>query len=215
VTRPLLAAVDVGATKTLVLVGPTDASPMALEAVRIRTERDPHDAVSEIAAVIRSETQRMGGQLVSAGCGAPGPLDRERGVITHSPNLGWHQVPFGSALCEELGVRVALDDDARLGARVGAGRGQDIVAYVTVSSGIGGGIVIGGRLHHGANDLAGEIGHLTIDPNGQPCGCGRQGCVEAYAGGASLARRGMKAARGDFVEPSAEAVFQAASEGQS
>ena len=188
----LVGAVDVGATKTLVTVR---TLPVATwepgRALRLLTAQDPEAALDAIAAAL---VRLSGGrQLGAVGVGAPGPLDPASGVIAHSPNLGWREIPFGPTLAARLGVPVILDDDARSGALgeaiLGAGSGADPVAYLTLSTGIGSGIVVGGELLRGAHGIAGEIGHLVIDPAGPPCGCGRRGCVESFAGGASLARR--------------------------
>lgn len=204
-----VAAVDIGATKTLV----TRRAPPLREwrngsaaAISLPTDADPERLVERIADALG----RLGGSPpVALGCAAPGPLDPVTGVIDHSPNVGWRGVPLRALLAGRLGIPVWLDDDGRLGAlgeaALGAGRGADVVAYLTVSTGVGSGLVIEGRPYRGAHGLAGEVGHLVVDPMGPPCGCGGRGHVEAYAGGRSLAMR----ARAD----DAESVFRAASGG--
>jgi glucokinase len=222
---PLVLAVDVGATKTLLLVGPVAAPSGAgwsaeQTVARFPTERDPDRLVARIAEEAVGREAALGGRIVAVGCAAPGPLDRAGGVVIHSPNLSWRQVPLRSMLESRLGVPARLDDDAAAGAlgeaRAGAGRGADPFAFLTVSSGVGMGIVVGGRPVHGAHGLAGEIGHLTVDPAGPRCGCGRRGDVESYLGGASLARRARQAwgrgllADGRPAPRDADGVFQAA-----
>jgi glucokinase len=199
----VLAAIDIGGTKTLVLVVPanavwssaTEARRDARRAVRFATERQPAQQIRRVADVVR---RLANGRTIGAvGVAAPGPLDHHTGRVLHSPNLGWKGFDLGVALAEELSAPVSVDDDANAGAigeaLVGAGRGADPVAYLTVSTGIGAGIVIDGRIVRGAHQVAGEIGHLVIDPSGPRCGCGGRGHVEAYAGGDALASRAKAA----------------------
>ncbi|HWS87939.1 MAG TPA: ROK family protein, partial [Pyrinomonadaceae bacterium] len=122
------------------------------------------------------------------------PLSRDRGLILSPPNLpGWDEFPVAALVRERLGVPVLLDNDANaaaLGEReYGAGRGADNLVYVTISTGIGGGIIVNGRLVHGVGDAAGEVGHMVVEPGGPPCGCGARGCLEALCSGTSIARR--------------------------
>ncbi len=194
-TRRLLLAVDVGATKTLVSIR-ARGDPVGVTGLTERwaTPRDPVASVTEIAAAAtRLVRSAGGGRVVAAGVVAPGPLDAAAGRIDFSPNLGWRDVPLAGWLSDRLGVPVVLEDDATAAALgeayAGAGRDADPFAYLTVSSGVGAGVVVGGRSLRGAHGLAGEVGHLVIHPGGPRCGCGRRGDVESYAGGASLARR--------------------------
>lgn len=131
--------------------------------------------------------------LVGIGVGSPGPIDRATGRVLFAPNLRWDNVPIVALLEEALQVPVYLDNDANLAglgeARFGAARGYDNVFYITVSTGIGGGIIAGGQIYHGSHDAAGEVGHMTILPDGPTCGCGNRGCWEALASGTAIARR--------------------------
>jgi glucokinase len=205
-----VAAVDIGATKTSVAVVPLPVAgwpPRTADgAPRVRTmptDRDPALALDAIVAAVRAGLADLGpaGAVVlrAVGCAAPGPLDPERGVVIHSPNLGWRDVAVGPVLGAAMGVPWRLDDDANLGALgeaiLGAGRGARTVAYLSVSSGIGGGIVRDAVRMTGDHSLAGEVGHLDaglggVDP--PRCSCGRSGHVEAYAGGVRLAARAAR-----------------------
>ncbi|MBI3748738.1 MAG: ROK family protein [Chloroflexi bacterium] len=195
-----MAAVDIGATKTLVtvrrlpLADHWSRSPRS--SAMFGTLRHP-DAHVERTAVAIERLLAPDERLVAIGCAAPGPLDPATGVIVHSPNLGWRLLPLADRLRSRLGVSVTVDDDGRLGALgeavLGGGRGAHIVVYLTVSSGIGSGIVIDGEVVRGDHGLAGEVGHLTVDQGGPTCACGRRGDVEAYAGGRSLAHRAVRA----------------------
>jgi len=221
----LVGAVDIGATKTLVGVTPypIEAWPARGPLIRFDTPPDPAACVERIGDALERLVGSERGALAAVGCGTPGPLDRDRGVIVHSPNQAWRDVPIGPWLSERVGAPVVIDDDARTGALgeavLGAGAGADPVVYLTISSGIGSGIVLGGTLVAGAHGLAGEIGHLVVDREGPRCACGNRGCVEAFASGGGIARRARLAwphattADGRPAPRSAADVFRAARRG--
>jgi glucokinase len=153
-----------------------------------------------MAGLVRDICERAGqGQLAGLGVGVPGVFDPSSGHTLFLPNLPgtWRNVPVGPVLHQELGCPVRLINDARAfvlaEATYGAGRGAETVVGLTLGTGIGGGIVLHGRLHEGMDGSAGEIGHHTVDPNGPPCGCGNRGCLETYASGPSIAAQGMRA----------------------
>ncbi|WP_166844417.1 ROK family transcriptional regulator [Isoptericola sp. BMS4] len=130
-------------------------------------------------------------ELLGVGVGVPAPVDVRTGrIATVGMMRGWDEVDVGGTLSDDLGAPVHVDNDANLGAlaeaRSGAGAGHDAVAYLRVSHGIGGGIVLGGRIVHGRGGVAGEIGHVTIDENGPICRCGNRGCLETFAGAGVL-----------------------------
>ena len=169
-------------------------------------------------------------QVAAVGIGSPGPLDIEAGVVMDTPNLeGWDYVPLRQLIGDGLGITAFLENDANAAAlgehRFGAGRGVAHMIYVTVSTGIGGGLILDGRLYHGANGIAGEIGHQTLVPDGPLCGCGNRGCLEALASGTAIARqarervaRGVPTliadlAEGDPERITAKLVAQAANQG--
>jgi glucokinase len=136
--------------------------------------------------------------VVGIGIGAPGPLDSRTGILFAPPNLkGWHNVPLRQLLYEEFSLPVYLGNDANLaglGEHIyGAGRGVPDMIYVTVSTGIGGGVIIGGRVLEGVSGTAGEVGHMTIDIHGPRCNCGNIGCLEVLASGTAIARYAAEA----------------------
>jgi len=138
--------------------------------------------------------QTPGRRPIGIGVGAPGPLDPLSGIVIAPPTLtGWHEVPLLELLSARLGLPAKLENDANAAAigewRHGAGRGATSVAFVTVSTGIGGGIIADGRILHGRRGLAGEIGHMTITNQGERCFCGAIGCFEAVASGTALGKR--------------------------
>ena len=132
--------------------------------------------------------------LAAVGITAPGPLDPDRGVVLSPPNLpGWHEVPVVARLRDALGIPVFLENDANAAAlaewHFGAGRGLSHLVYLTMSTGVGGGLILGGRLYRGVLASAGEVGHAPVEWEGEPCACGQRGCLEAYTGGAAWTRR--------------------------
>lgn len=136
-------------------------------------------------------------QVKAVGVGAPGPLDIEAGILISPPNLpGWSRVPLQQHIEDGLQIATFLENDANAAGlgehRFGAGRGTRHMVYVTVSTGIGGGLILDGKLYHGSSGAAGEIGHTTIKPDGPPCNCGNWGCLEALASGTAIAREGRE-----------------------
>jgi glucokinase len=154
--------------------------------------------MTEIAERLLDEARALNGRVEGVGVGFGGPVDFERGEVVLSHHVqGWEGVRLRAALEERLGLPVVLDNDANAGTlgewRFGAGRGFDDLLYVNIGTGIGGGIVAGGRLVRGASNLAGEIGHTIVVAGGPLCTCGKRGCLEACASGDALARRGCEA----------------------
>jgi glucokinase len=149
-------------------------------------------------------------QFVGVGIGAPGPLDREHGIVVVAPNLGWKQVPLRDTISAALDLPAALDNDANCATLgewwCGAARGKRLVIGVTIGTGIGGGLLVDGQLFHGASDVAGEVGHMTIDSTGRRCSCGNYGCLEAYASGTAIAERAREALAGGGQSRLAELV---------
>ncbi len=133
-------------------------------------------------------------EQVEAICAAcPGPVDSQNGVILVMPNIpGWNNLPFSNLLTQKYHVPVFVGNDANLAAlgewRYGAGQGHNDLLYLTISTGIGGGVIANGQLLTGAHGLAAELGHITIHPNGPLCSCGRRGHLEAIASGTAIAR---------------------------
>jgi len=181
VTRRL--GVDVGGTKCLgVLV---DADGRVIRDVRVRTPPDVTGLIDTIAEVV----ERLGGGD-SLGVGLPGLVDAG-GVLRAAPNLaGVAEFPARALLEQRLGMAVAVDNDATCATlaewSLGAGRGVDDLVLVTLGTGIGGGLVAGGRVRRGAHGMAGEIGHMVVEREGRPCRCGHRGCWERYASGSAL-----------------------------
>jgi len=138
------------------------------------------------------------------GMGSPGPLDRAKGIVIVTPNLGWKNFPLRDEIAKRVRLDATLDNDANCATLgefwCGAAKGGRNVIGMTLGTGIGGGLILEGKLYHGASDVAGEIGHTTIDSTGRRCKCGNYGCLEAYASGPAIAERAREALRGDEGE---------------
>jgi glucokinase len=194
-------AIDIGGTK--LAAGVVDAAGRILargEVPTLATE-GPARVLERIAGLgkdLLGSSKVSVGAVHRIGVGCAGPVDRLAGLVLNPPNLpGWTRVALADHLRQAFGLPVILENDANAAAlgefRYGAGQGARSLVYLTVSTGIGGGIVLDGKIWHGLKDAAGEIGHMTIVPNGPRCGCGSRGCLEAMASGPSIARRAREA----------------------
>ncbi len=159
---------------------------------RVRSEALLPGVFERLVQNIESVWPADGG-VKAIGIASPGPLDPYHGVILDTPNIaGWHDFPLGGKLSAHFHVPVHLDNDANLAAlgewKYGAGQGHDNVLYLTISTGIGGGVITGGRLLQGFHGLAAELGHVTLDPQGPLCSCGFPGHLEAFSSGPAIAR---------------------------
>ena len=152
--------------------------------------------------------------FIGIGVGAPGPLDREKGMVLVAPNLGWKDFPLAPRIQSRLNLPTTLDNDANCATFgewwQGAARGGRNVVGLTIGTGIGGGLILDGALYHGSSDMAGEIGHTTIDLNGRHCKCGNYGCLEAYASAPAIATR----AREVLVREEGESAIPAMVDGK-
>ena len=196
---PHYGVVDVGGTKIVAGIATEDE---ILATTRIATDADDGaDAVtSRIATAIRDVQRQLSLEsrtLAGVGVSVPGPLDTALGIVSFTPNLHWIDYPVAARLSAALdGVPVLIDDDANCAgqgeAAFGAGIGYRHLVYLTISTGIGGAVIVDGRIDRGFRDAAGEAGHMTIVPGGPDCLCGNSGCLEAVASGTAIARRGRQ-----------------------
>ncbi|MCY3548352.1 MAG: ROK family protein [Gemmatimonadetes bacterium] len=224
--------VDIGGTNLRVGTVPLEggAPPVAVRRRSTRAASGSDRVLDRLVTMIRESVADVGRDNVAGiGLGAPGPLDRASGVVTETPNLGWRDYPLRDLVAEACGLPVTLDNDANCFTYgewwMGAGRGSRRLVGITLGTGIGGGIVIDGEIHHGASGAAGEVGHMSIDFRGRRCPCGARGCIEAYASGPAIAVRAVEAIAdggdsilasmvgGDLGEITAEIVCRAAAAG--
>lgn len=150
------------------------------------------DVLSRIVVLLRRVAAEAAMAVPEAiGVVCPGRLSRQDSVVIKAPMLGWYDQPLGASLSQEFGCRVLMENDANAAAygeyRYGAGKGCDSVAYITVSTGVGCGLVVHDRIWHGAHDCAAELGHLHLFDGGRPCRCGGSGCLQTVASGTSIA----------------------------
>jgi glucokinase len=190
--------IDLGGTKiALGVVGRTGA---ILDAIRIPTgaARRPSAILDDIVACVRDRWSERLPRSRPVGVGVAGQVDAD-GTVLFGPNLNWHDVPLRAALARALGRRVTVLNDVQAAAygewKHGAGRGCAHLVCLFVGTGVGGGIVAGGRMYAGASGSAGELGHLVVEAHGRKCRCPGSGCLEAYAGGWAIAERAREAVR--------------------
>lgn len=190
-----VAAVDFGGTHLRAAL--VDQQGRILSQVKQETlaESGPAAVMDRIATAVELVSRELpdGGRLAAIGTIAPGPADPTTGVVLRAPNLeGWENIPLSAELERRSGVPVRIGNDANLAAlaehRFGAGQGLDHLVYLTISTGIGSGFIVDGRLLLGARGYAGEAGHVQLIPDGPVCGCGNRGCVEALASGPNIVR---------------------------
>ncbi len=185
--------IDVGGTKTAALLVGPDGTVLARD-VRPTPAEDQQATLETMVEAARAVATT---EVVGVGIAAAGMVDLQ-GVLRYSPNLAWRDAPLVAYMAEALGVVAVADNDVNAAAwgeyRHGAGRGSRHLLMVSVGTGIGGGVVLGGRLYRGANGFAAEIGHVVVEPSGPRCGCGNRGCWEQVASGSAITRQGKRAA---------------------
>ena len=187
--------VDIGGTKTAVVLGCEGPELFAKAQLKTRNFSTPEKGIEEIAAIIGRVLQERNiphSQIQSVGVSCGGPLDIDRGLILSPPNLpGWDRTPIVSMLRESLGIPVYLQNDANAGAlaewRWGAGKGCRNIIFLTFGTGLGAGLIVNGQLYTGANDMAGEVGHIRLAEFG-PAGYGKIGTLEGFASGGGIAQ---------------------------
>jgi glucokinase len=227
--------IDIGGTNLVVGSVAADGSALrALESEPTHAEAGQSDVLDRLITLAQRTIERTrrevrGAEIIGVGVGAPGPLDTKSGIVLLTPNLGWVNLPLRQIIHERLGLPAALDNDANCAVLgewwMGAARGTKNAIGITIGTGIGGGIIVDGKLYHGASDCAGEIGHTTIDTEGRRCKCGNYGCLEAYASGPNIALRAVEELKagavsrladyvgGDLRQVTAQTVYQAAHDG--
>jgi glucokinase len=224
--RPVL-ALDIGGTKLAVAVVTDDGRTHGLVIEPTHRDAGPDEVIRRLFDMGHRAIATAGvGPVAAVGISCGGPLDARAGVLLGPLHLpGWNDVAIVAMAEDAFGVPAVLENDATAGAlaesRYGAAVGKPTVVYLTVSTGIGGGAIVDGRLHRGAAGNGGEFGHVLVRSGGRPCLCGRRGCLEGYASGSSVAERAREAVaeRGAdstlaaLDDPRAEDVVAAATAG--
>lgn len=223
--------VDLGGTN--LRIAAVDSNGKVLEKITTGTHvaRGRELVILEMCDAIQQIIRKFqaSGKLAGIGIGIPGIIDIQSGMLRESPNLpGWEDYPVRQEIERRLGTSVILENDANVAALgekwLGAAAPVDDMCMMTLGTGVGGGIVLQGKIWHGMTGMAGELGHTTVDPEGVPCGCGSRGCVEQYASATAIKRMAVEAiasgrapelarAMNEDPEFSAKVVYQMALEG--
>ena len=222
--------VDLGGTN--LRIAAVDEHGTFLEKTSLDTQasRGRDFVITEMCEAIRATVNKIpSATLAGIGIGVPGIIDMATGMLRESPNLpGWHNYPVRDDIERRLGAKVILENDANAAALgekwLGAARDHDDMLMLTLGTGVGGGVVLGGRVWHGMRGMAGEPGHITIEPEGPPCPCGNRGCLEQYASATAVVRMAREAiaqgnspalarASQENAEISAKSVYQMAVQG--
>jgi glucokinase len=210
-------AVDLGGTELRAALVDGSGRILATQATATDAAGGPDAVIGQMVELV--ERVRGDEPVTRLGLAAPGPLDPDAGVVLAAPMLaGWRDVPLVAALRDRLGLDVVLENDANAAAlgewRFGAGRGTRSMVFVTVSTGIGGGVVVDGHLLHGRRGMAAEVGHMSVT-QGVACVCGGVGCWEAVASGTALARAAAATLAADGGPATGRQVEAAARRGES
>jgi glucokinase len=237
VREQFIVGIDLGGTNIAAGAMPTDGTrEIAMRMIATRAQDGAEAVVDRIAALVEdviaetsAETGAQRSDFLGVGIGSPGPLDRARGVVIVTPNLGWRDFPLRDEVSKRVNLPATLDNDANCATLgewwCGAAKGGRNVVGLTIGTGIGGGLILDNKLYHGASDAAGEIGHTTIDSTGRRCKCGNYGCLEAYASGTAIAARAREVLEGeeesmmmamiedDLSRLTAQTVFEASKKG--
>jgi len=232
-TERFVVGIDLGGSKILTVITNARGDILSRDYRPTPAVEGPETVIQQILKSVDSASDQCGiaiAKLSAIGVGAPGISNPETGVVFTSPHLpGWKNVPLKDIIQSQLGAKTFIINDANAAAlaelHFGAGRGARNLIYVTISTGIGGGIIINGELYTGALGTAGEVGHMIIVDNGLPCDCGNTGCWETLASGSALARKAKQRIKegvpssipdyvgGDVEEVTAKVIQTAAEQG--
>jgi glucokinase len=227
----LAIGVDLGGTN--LRIAAVDSNGKVLEKITTSTQvaRGRDQVIDEMCTSIQEvvSKQRSAGELAGIGIGVPGIIEMKTGMLRESPNLpGWHNYPVRDEIQGRLKTTVILENDANAAAMgekwLGAGAGVDDMCMFTLGTGVGGGLILEGKIWHGMTGMAGELGHINVEPDGYPCKCGSRGCLEQYASATAIKRMAQEAIAGgnapdmaralkDDVEFNSKMIFDLAMQG--
>jgi glucokinase len=198
--RRSVLALDLGGTKIITAAVLSTGEIVSRKYSLTLADEGPWPIINKLSSAVAetmAQAKLKTSDIAGIGIAAAGIIDTKEGIVTTSPNLpGWRDVPLRDIIAERLGLTTYLINDASAAAlgehRFGAGRGVDNLIYLTVSTGIGGGIIIDGELYLGADGCAGEIGHMIIETHGPQCNCGKFGCLEALASGSAMTKESVR-----------------------
>ncbi len=202
--EPWVVGVDLGGTKIeLGLIDPKNRI-VARTKIPTKAEEGPEAAVERMATVVDEYKGRLpvGQKIAALGICCPGPLDHVTGVLINPTNLPkFYNVPLRQMLSDRLNIPVSMEHDAKAAGLgefyYGAGRDEQSMVFTVIGTGVGAAIILNGQLIRGVKNFAGEVGHTTVDRNGEPCSCGSRGCLETYTSGPWLVRRYQRLLEGE------------------
>ncbi len=191
------AGIDLGGTFVKCGIVSENGELVIKDKIPTGAQRPYAQIAEDMAELVRSLAQRAGVNVAAAGIGSPGTIDSANGVVVYSNNIKWENVPIAGEIAKRLGVPVFMTNDANAAALgesyAGAGKKYKTSVFVTLGTGVGGGIVLDGSLYEGGRSAGAEIGHMLIKLNGERCTCGRRGCLEAYASATALIKQTKRA----------------------
>jgi glucokinase len=196
--EPYFAGVDLGGTTVACALANAAGDILRQETIPTESHAGPHDVLQRVAALVNRLADQQGGRPQAVGMGVPGLADVEAGIVRFLPNLptNWRDVAAGPELSDQIGCPVRLLNDVRIATlgelTFGHGKTARTMAFFALGTGIGGGLVIDGKLRLGPLGAAGELGHQTVLPDGPRCGCGNRGCLETLASGPALIADGVR-----------------------
>ena len=209
----LAIGVDLGGTN--LRIAAVDGTGNVLEKITTSTQvaRGRDQVIDEMCTAIQEVVgkQKSAGELAGIGIGVPGIIEMQTGMLRESPNLpGWHNYPVRDEIQRRLKTTVVLENDANAAALgekwLGAAAGVDDMCMFTLGTGVGGGLVMRGQIWHGMTGMAGELGHINVEPDGHPCKCGSRGCLEQYASATAIKRMAQEAIAGGNAPHMASAL---------
>ncbi|MHB1700196.1 MAG: ROK family protein [Acidobacteriaceae bacterium] len=193
--------IDLGGTSLRVGAFNEAGRLLSNRSMRTRVADGPAEVVSDMAAAVRSILSELGTKVDGVGLGSPGPLNLQTGVLCELPNFpGWSGFPLRDALSSKLQMEVVLESDASAATlaewKSGAGKAEGVnsMAMLTLGTGVGSGLILGGRVWSGMVGMGGEVGHVTVNPEGPVCTCGGRGCLEMYASATGVLKSARAAA---------------------
>ncbi len=193
--KEVIVGIDMGGTRLRALVVNAGNKILGMQRAPTNPRQKPERLIADLAVLVEAAVQSAGlkpRDLRAVSIGVPGAVDVAGGIVQHAPNLSWKGVALGPKLKALLNVPVFVENDVNVGVMgeyaLGSGRGAQELVGIFVGTGIGGGIVMGGRLYLGARGAAGEVGHIVVEINGPRCGCGKRGCAEALASRTAMER---------------------------
>ena len=198
--KDTLIGIDIGGTN--IKIGVLKKSGKLIKNTSIPTQvpDPPESIIKRLAAAVKelcSQAKVNMDTIIKIGVGCPGPLNSKNGVIYRAPNLtGWDNFPLKKNIEKHLNIPTVVNNDANAATYgeywLGAGKGYDTVVCLTLGTGIGGGMILNGKLFKGIDDTASHIGHMTVVPDGPRCNCGNKGCIEQYASATAMAKWAVK-----------------------